>query len=98
MEGGAIKKKSKPAVKKSKPAKHSSHTTKSTTKKPAHKVRRHADESGAGRPRIHNLAPSELREKTVIQLRQIAKSKGVPQSHNGKPYDKDSLVKVIAKH
>ena len=99
MEGGAARKQktSKPSKpSKSKSTKKPIKPAKSTYKKPmSHYKSTVHKRSSSG---MHNLLPSELREKTVVELRHIARENGVPQSHNGKSYDKSELVKVISKH
>jgi|GEM_PF-4690451 len=40
---------------------------------------------------------STLKEKTVVQLKRMAKTKGVKQSHHGEPLRKSSLIRAIVK-
>ena|ERR1700678_4398566 len=91
-EGGAVRRRRKVT----KPRVSKSHVSKSkvTKHKRVHKTGVKKRASTKVRKTTHRKSTG-LGSKTVMQLRKLAKSKGIRQSHKGVPYKKSSLVRVL---
>lgn len=67
------------------------------------KVGRPKSKSSVGRPAAKKRVSTKkrvssvgLKDKTVVQLRKLARSAGIPQSHKGKTYKKSSLIRALS--